>query len=261
MSYQLPPRSQFYFGHEVTKDNNLLDFVEAATPLINRVATLVPKYYSPSEFAVEVSRALTAAGTQTYAVSLNRINRILTISSGLAFTLKANTGSNVSMGPWALLGLPTSSNYTGTSIVGVSQSGLVYRPQFPLLDYVPTSNIQDAVEATISETGSGKIETYRFGNKNLMECKISFINNYPLSGDSYIEQNFSGVDNARIFLQEIVKKGHIEFMYDRNKVDEFETVFLESTAQNSKGLGFRLREEFNYGEGFFTTDKLVFRKV
>lgn len=261
MTYNLPPRSLFYFGFEVTKDNNLLDFTESTSPLVNRVAVLTPKYYSPTEFALEVSRALTIAGTQSYSVIFNRTLRSFDYSAGVSFTFKSNTGANASIGPWALMGIDTSSDPSGTSFSGFNDTGYAYRPQFPLLNYVPSENIQDAVEATISETGSGVIEVVRFGNKNLMECQISFINNHCWPSNSYIEQNLTGYEDALLFMREIVKKGHIEFMRDRTDVSNFETFVLESTPQNSKGLGFRLTEEFNFGEGIYTTGRLVFRKV
>lgn len=255
----LTTRSSFYFGHEVTLNTLYIDFNEGGPEL---TAILNPGYYSPTEFALEVQRAMLAAGALTYAVGFNRTTRKITISANSTFALLKSSGSHADNLLYDLLG------YTGGDLTGASTytftgtSGYEYRPQFFLLDWVSQDQRQEAVESNITTTGSGIVEIVRFGLQKFLEFTIDFINNDFRNSDSLIESNQTGFEDAVLFMQEITKKGHIEFMMDRDDVNSYLTIMLESTASNRQGIGYRLVEKIGQGlVNYYTTGLLTWRLI
>ena len=243
--------SKFYFGTEVTLTNFYLNFDEGGSEL---TAILKRGYYSLTDFAVEIARAMTAVGGQTYSVSVNRVNRRLTISASSSFTLRIATGSNVGSDIYSLAGF-TGTNVTGTSLTGGSGAGYEYVPQFRLQDYVKPGQRKETIESTINETGSGRIEVVKFGLRSLIEMNIRFITSVPQGGA--IEHNPEGYEDAEFFMTELIKRGDIEFMPDRDDTSTFYEISLESTEADSKGLKFKLIEE--PAQDYYRTGKLVFR--
>lgn len=258
----LETKSMFYFGFEVTADLTSLDFTEDATPLLKRTATLTPGYYSPTEFYTHVAAQMTEAGTQTYTWAWNRTTRVPNVSAPADFSLDIASGGHAGTELWTLIGFDnTGLDKTGSnSYAGDFASGYVYRPQFFLLDYIPADENQEAVEATINETGSGRIEVIRFGVRKFAEFTMTMITNIGQPHGGLIDYNPTGKEDATFFLKELVKKGHIEFMPDRDDVETFQTLLLESTSKSSKGLGFKLVPD-EFGAEIYTSGKLVFRLI
>lgn len=251
-------RPLFYYGHIVTADNNLINFIESGGEL---TATLNVGNYSLSGYVLEIQRAMRAAGALDYNVSVDRITRLITIAAASNFTLLAATGTNTDTGAWELMGftavdLSAASTYTGTL-----PSGLEYRPQFPLMDYVPTSNFQQAVDATVNKSGSGKVEVVRYGTEKFMECEIDYATDINCGSGSLIEAASTGVADLRAFMEYLTVKGLAEFLPDRDAVG-FETFILEKTEQNAQGIGFKLKEKLSDGlAGFYSSGRLTFRKI
>jgi hypothetical protein len=254
----LSTRSKFYYGVKIPATSTYIAFQETTGPV--RSASLKAGSYSLTGFANEIQRALRAAGTQSYLVSINRTTRIITISAPLNFTVFIATGPYAGAEIYSIMGFPLA-NLSGTnSYSGTSSIGLEFKPQFFLLDYVSTEHLQDAVDASINETGSGELEVIRYGTKKLMRCNIDFVTNENLGAESWIESNSTGVEDCISFLQDITQKSKIEFIPDRDKPEEFQTFVLESTASNRSGLGYELREKTGEGLiGYFTTGLLTFR--
>lgn len=255
----LSTRSSFYYGHQITEGKTSLDFDEGGSIL---TAELNIGYYSLQEFCVEIQRALNEAGALTYAVTVNRATRIITISAGSNFALRKATGPHSDNGLYDLMG------YSGGDLTGASSytftnaSGSKYLPQFYLLDWVGPDEAVDAVEASSTETGSGRIEVVTFGQKRSLTFTIDFITDTCFGDQSAIEFNPSGKADAILFAKDIIKKGHIEFMPDRNDVDTYYTLLLESTASNRQGIGYRLTEKLNQGlAGYYSTGLLTWRIV
>jgi hypothetical protein len=252
----------FYYGFEVTEDYTILDFSEASTPLVERYAEIQAGYYSPTEFYAAIATAMSEAGTQAYSVDWNRTTRTTNFSAAANFTLKIASGSHSISTLWDLIGFNSAgADQSGTSIVTPNASGKIYEPQFYLLDYVPTENRQESIESSVNETGSGKVEIVKYGVRRFMECKISFINNYQNSVNGYLLYNPNGVADANDFMSDLIKKGHIEFIPDKTDVYTFETLMLENTEENRQGIGYKLKEDLQFGADYYTTGKLVFRKI
>lgn len=256
----LMTRSKFYFGHEVTLQNNYFDFQETG-PILT--AELKVGYYSPTEFIIELQRALNEKGAYTYTVNFNRSTRIVSISASSVFAIRGASGPNSGNLLYSLIGYDSSSDLTGAGLYTfTNKSGQEYKPQFFLLDYVSADEKQEAIDSSISVTATGKVEVVSFGIQKFFEFTIDYVNSYPVSTADQIESNINGKSDAINFLQNIVKKGHIEFIPDRDKVNEFYTLLLESTSSSRNGTGYKLQEKIGQGlVGYFSTGLLTWRLI
>lgn len=254
----LNTRSKFYYGVKIPATSTYIAFQELAGPV--RSAQLKAGSYSLSGFANEIQRAMRAAGTQNYSVTINRVTRVMTISAPANFSLFIATGPYAGAEIYSIMGFPLADLTGSNSYLGSNAIGLEFKPQFFLLDYVDTEKSQEAVDASINETGSGDVEVIRYGTKKFMKCNIDFVTNDDMGPDSWIESNKTGVEDCISFLQDITQKNKIEFMPDRDDAETFQTFVLESTATNRSGLGYELREKIGDGfVGYFTTGLLTFR--
>lgn len=249
--------STFYFGLQITKDNNLLNFDEGGGEL---TAELNIGGYTHTTILDELERALNAAGGFTYTATMNRTNRKVTIAAGSTFTLYTQTGSQVANSPWQLLGYSQLANHTGTNTYqSEAGAGYEYLPQFILQDHVDTMNWVQAAEASVNKSARGDIEVVTFGNESFLQCNIKYITNITQDG-SVIHTNGSGVSDVVFFLNYVIQKAPIEYIKDVAQRDTFEPVLLESTPDNSKGVGFKLKELYDQGlPGYFETGALKFR--
>ena len=254
--------SAFYYGHTIDDTNNLLDFKEGVGSELT--AELNIGEYTLTDFASEVARALndTLGSSFTYAVTVNRTTRIITITAtGGSFTLLASTGSHKEVGPWSLLGF-SSDTSSATSHAASSASGFSWRPQFVAQDWVDFEDQQSAVDGVKRESASGIVEAISFGNKKIMDIRFMFITDKPMVTGSVFQNDTSGVSNARDFLEYAVTKADLEFIPDRDHPETFTKCILESTPDNKDGLGFKLNEMYARGlPGYYETGILKFRKV
>ncbi|MBL0233169.1 MAG: hypothetical protein IPQ08_05850 [Chitinophagaceae bacterium] len=252
-------KSKFYFGVEITQDNNVIDIDEGG----GEISVVIPVgIYSPKQIADKFSSLLTSAGSQSYTCSFNRTTRKLTISSVAPFDILISTGTHTATTLYTVLGYTGGLDLTGlTSYAAPSTTGFEYVPQFYLLDYVPLEHNVKSVQASINETGSGTVEIIRFGTKRFMECSIELITNNKFLGDSIWSSNPKGVEDTLLFLGYATQKSNIEFMPDLTDVASYSTLLLESTEVDTQGIGFKLMEQLEYGAGYYKTGKLVFREV
>lgn len=236
--------SIFYFGHEITSENLNLPFSENGVDEIN--ATLNVGTYTLNEFAGEIQSALdNASVTRTFTVTLNRTTRKITISADGTFDLLIGTGTTFGSACFDLMGFTGSVDLTGlTTYTGDSGSGSVYEPQFKLQSYVSKDDFQESAQASVNQSASGAIEVIRFGINKYYEMEIKFITNNLMDG-KVIKNNPSGLQDARLFLQDITKRNRFEFMPDIDDRNTFDKVILESIPGNRTATGYKLRELFN----------------
>lgn len=249
--------SIFYYGYEITPENNLLNFSEGGGELL---ATLTIGSYSFTQLAVQIETALNSAGALTYTVTANRTGRTYTIAATGTFSLLAATGSQSTSGPWSLIGFSAdqsaASTYTG------AVSGSAYTPQFILQDYIPTTNWRSASQSTVNKTASGRVELIKFGDEQFMQCNFKWITNISQPSSGPITNNASGVSNFLTFATFLTSKAPIEFMPDTATRATFETLLLESTPESKDGTGFKLRELYDQGlPGYYESGVYVFRVV
>lgn len=248
--------SKFYYGHTIDETNNKLDFDEGGAEL---TATLDTGEYTLTEFCVEIKRALEEVGALTFTVTVNRSTRIITVAAGSNFTLRVTTGTNILTAPWSLMGFAV--NKTGSnSYAGDSASGSTYTPQFTLQDYVPPTNNKKSMQSTLQETANGDVELVRFAVLRMIEMNIRFCTDIPQSPIGPITNNANGLANIRTFMDYLVTKAPVEFMPDVSTTGTFYKVILDSTSDDSKGSGYKLKERTDLMiPGYYDTQLLTFR--
>lgn len=251
--------SSFYYGHTVTEETIYIDFAEGG---VDYVAQLNVGAYSAEEFAIEVARALTAAGGQQYACTLDRTTRKLTIFADEPFDLNFGSGSHGN-NPYELMGFERTDKTGSNSYEGELPSGFSYRPQFPLQSYVDFKHSQRAASASVNKAASGKsFEVVSFGKERTMKCNIMFATDIYQGENGAIENNLNGVGDLQHFMEYITTKAVIEFMPDRNAPENFHKCILLSTPDSKDGVGFELQEMYSKGAmGYFETGKLTFIEV
>lgn len=259
MSSLLSTYSKFYYGYVVDDSNYILNFDEGGPEL---VANLNGGEYTFTDFATEIQRALNDAGALTYTVTANRSTRTLTVSATGTFSLLVSTGTSVGVSPFDLMGFTGADRTGATSYTGDSQSGSEYRPQFKLQAYISTDHWQQAADASINKTASGRVEIVKFGTEKFCQFQIKWITESEQDCQSPIRNDQLALTNVELFLQYLITRSPFEFMPDENTPATFQVLILESSSADSKGTGYKLKELYDKDlPGFFETDVLKFRLV
>tara|TARA_Y100000004_G_scaffold68047_3_gene76333 strand:- start:4675 stop:5433 length:759 start_codon:yes stop_codon:yes gene_type:complete len=246
--------SKFYFGHFIDLNNRLLPFNDGSS----KNATLSIGDYSLTEFVTEVQRALNAASTITFTVSVDRATRLITIAGDSNFEL--NTTSGAAGNCYSLLGF-SGSDKTGTnSYVGTVASGSEFKPQLKLQKFIDFEDEQISAYSNVAKSANGTTETVSFGTEKFMTCEIAYQTNNTTTG-SVIENQANGLDNLRTFLEYAVNKRKLEFIPNRDVPSTFTKCIIESTNASRDGTGFRLVEYLGSTPGFFSSGKLRFRRM
>lgn len=250
--------SKFYYGYEIGINNNKINFNEGSGQL---TATISIGIYSPSDLATEIKTQLDAIGVKTYTVVFSRSTRKYTISCNAgSFDLLIATGLNSSAGVYDLIGFTGASDLIGLgSYTSDNVSGDEYKPQFKLQDYTSPENWFEKVDSSVNESSSGYVEVISYGTVQFTEFNLMFITDKPMDGE-VIRNNPSGLSDINRFMQFLIKRGNFDFMPDENVPSTYYKLTLESTADSSKGVGYKLQEEVNKSlPGFYQTGKLKFR--
>ena len=250
--------SLFLYGMEITQDNQNLNFDEGSGEL-TAVIEIGP--HTLSEMASKIKTAMDAAGTQSYTITLDRASRKFTISAASGFSLLVSSGSQVGTSPWSIIGFTGADKPTATSHVSNGEAASIYKPQFKLQDYTPSTNFKEKVDPNVHESANGEIETVFFGDRSFIEMSIKFITDKP-QDNMVIKSNPTGVADARAFFQEMIRKVPFEFVEDIDAPTVFERVLAESLPGNSRATGYRMREMVGDGlPGYFEMNNIKLRVV
>lgn len=250
--------SCFYFGFEITSDNNKLNFSEGGGEL---TATLAVGSYTHTDIIDVVASALNNVGALIYSVSLNRTTRAITIAANGTFSLLTTSGSQITSSPFSLLGF-SGADKTGMSTYTGSASGSSYEPQFRLQDYIPIEHWTGAALASVNKSASGRVEVVKFGNESFMQCDIKYANNIIQPDNEIIKSDANGVSKLLTFMNYLITKGPVEFMPDIDTRSTFYKLLLESTSDSKDGVSFKLKERYDEGlPGYYDTGVLKFRQV
>jgi hypothetical protein len=252
--------SKFFYGWKVTVANNKLDIFDN-DGIGFRTATITVGTYSATELALEIKKQLDAISILNFIVSFDRTTRKFTIAANSNFNLLPVSGVNTELSVLPLLGFVT--DKTGSNgYVADNVSGYEYKPQSKLWNYVPTTNSRKSIDGIINKSASGKIEVIKFGDERFMSCEIVFITNLLQESGSVIRSDSAGVENYRQFIEWCCDKGAVEFMSDENKPSEFQILLLESTAIDSRGLDYDLKELYDRGlSEYFNSGNLSFKLI
>lgn len=252
-------RSKFYYDFTVEDSANEIPFNEGGSEL---TASLRVLPYTPTGLAVEIARAMTEAGGNDYSSSFDRVSRIFTITSlGTDFEIMGASGTSLSSA-LSFLGFDAVDTGLASSHAGVNTVGKVYRPQFLLQSYVDFEDDEGAVSGVRRDTASGGVEAVTFGTKSICEFNIEYITNQEQSFNSPIENNPTGLEDARDFLRYATTLRPFEFMKNRDNVASFEEVLLEKTQIDRNGLRYRLYELYTRGvPNYYETKTITLRKI
>jgi hypothetical protein len=183
--------SKFYYGHQVTVDNQYLDFSEGQ-------AVLNVGNYSLTDFVNEVARALNEVGSNNYVASVDRTTRLVTISGDSTFELYPQSGVAAAQSAYELLGFDV--DKTGSnSYEGDSPSGDEYSPQFLLQSYIDKDDNQKRAFTSVNKSAKGIVETVSFGTEKFYEFNITFATDIDQGKGAPIETNL----NVNLYLIEI----------------------------------------------------------
>lgn len=252
-------RSVFYYGHTIDQYNYTIDFQEGTTVY---QAQLDVGSYTLTDFATEVARAMTEAGGQTYAVAVDRATRKLTISAAGNFSLLTTSGNSLGTSTFSLMGFSGADKTGSNSYQGGSGSGSEFLPQFILQDYIAFDDWKENVSPSVNQSSSGLVEVITFGKVYFMQCNITLQTDINQGTGNAIETDASGVSNLRTFLEYCTTKAPIEFMENRASRNTFTECILESTADDQKGTGFKLKELYGRNlPNYYESGTLKFRRL
>lgn len=252
--------SKFYYGHKITKDNNLFPVDEGSGEVVVelRVGT-----YSLTEYIAELQRAFGQFLDNEYTINVDRDNRIITYESDAPFEFLFGSSDVSFQSGYDLAGFAQSDySSSGDQIIAPFPSGKEYIPQTKLDRYKDFNFNRKAIQSVVNESANGIVEVIQFGSKQNMELNIKYINNESFSKGAWIKNDPSAIENAIDFLEYITGKGNLEFIPDEDDPSEFTICYLESTEQSKDGVDYELSEMaqdrlFN----FYQTGLLTFRKV
>jgi hypothetical protein len=255
-------QSQFWYGWEITVNNQYVDF-QYASDLTPRLAVIPIGKYSSDELCIQLQTQIAnLGGPAIIFVTFDRIQKKFILTCSVGFTLLCNSGAHSSVGgAWAVLGFSTSSDRSGSLTYTADSSSLLqWRPQFMLQGLTTPGQLRGLRDPVYAESSSGVGELSHFGEIQYIEFEAMWITD--IMGQKVIENDCYGVENANAFMQWITKKANFEFMPDRNNPAVYYQLKLETTPEDSKGLGYRLIEDYDKGRpNYFRTGKLRSRIV
>lgn len=249
--------SGFIYGHDISEDNQFIDFNEDGFTEIG--AQIKIGSYTLASFIDAVSNAMNEAGDSTYTVTVNRTTRLITITGSAPFNITVTSGSHFAISAFSLMGFSTNRSGSNTYTADLP-SGFLYEPQYKLQRYVDFSDIVESADSSVNTSASGIVEVVSFGQNQFMECNITYATN--IIGQGVIKNNSAGVTDLRAFMNYAIQKKPMEFIPNLAAPTVFISCILERTQKNSKGVGFQLYELYSRGlANYFETGTLTFRKV
>lgn len=257
MSSLLTTYSKFYYGYVIDDTNFSLNFNEGGPELL---ATLNSGEYTFTDFATEIERALNDVGALTYTVTANRTDRTITVSATGTFALLVSTGTSAGISPFSLMGFTGADRTAAATYTGNTTSGSEYIPQFKLQSYISSDNWQQAADASINKTASGRVEIVKFGTEKFVQFQIRYITEIDQGCNGPIKNDSSALLNVQSFLQYATTRAPLEFIPDIDTPAIFQTLTLDSMQSSTTGTGYKLKELYDKDlPGYFETDVLKFR--
>jgi len=246
--------SAFTYGHTITDGNLTIDFDEGVGEL---TAKLNVGSYSLQDFAIEVSKAINAVGSQEYSISLDRSTRVISISAPSTFKLLPVSGTNTATSALPLVGFSTDTVLNLINI-GDYPSGSLYTPQNILQRFVDFDDNVKTTNSTIRQTATGAVEVVSYGSVKFMECNITPITD--ITPQLSIISNANAVSEFRKFMNYCIGKAPIEFIPDTLTPNTFKKCLLESTRESKDGVNFKIKELFSKKLfGYYESGNLIFR--
>ena len=251
--------SGFTYGHTIDSENQYINFEDGTGELS---ATVEFGSYTLQQFTEKVAQAMNSATlTQEYFVTVDRETRLITVSSAGNFDLLVTAGQEAAISAFGLMGFTTDRSGANSYVADVP-SGFFYEPQFLLQGFVDFKHNVSAANSKVNQSASGIVEAISFGKVEIMEADIVLCTNIEQSAGGPVKNNPTGVEEVEAFLNYATSKAPMEFIYDVENPDIYESCILEKTRQNAQGTAFKLQEQYARKlVGYFNTGLLSFRKV
>jgi hypothetical protein len=247
----LSSQTIFNYGISITIDNQHLDFrASVGGPVLTAVINL--GYYSLTSLELAITNAIAAQDlTNTYTVSVDRSllleNRIIISTSGSYLDLLFGSGPSVASSVANTIGFIIG-DYTGsTSYTGSNTAGIMLLTQYTGYNYMPPEFYQE-VQGAKSISASGIKEAIVFQIQQFLEMEFKY---EPISRKTEWENFFRWAIQQREF--EITPEYTLFSVVYR--------VTLETTGQNSNGLGFKMKEMLPQFPNNYQTGNLKFRII
>lgn len=248
----LRQKSLFLYGLQVTELNSSIDFKSEIAGL-ELQATLTIGFYSLTDLAVEVERAMNAADSvNTYTVSVDRTlnggteNRLTISTSGSFLSILWSTGTRAASSARTLLGFPNADSTGATTYTGTSSCGTVLIPELPGYNYVPE---------TINRRLFGALNISANGTKEAIVFQIQ----------KFIEVEFKYEPEAKVitewtdFMTWAIQQRGFEFTPEITSPSVIYNVTMERTEADGKGLAYIMREQLPQFPFSYRTGKLTMR--
>jgi hypothetical protein len=249
--------SKFFYDFVVDADSLYISFSEGGGEIIGEV---VQSSYAPSQGLYAVASAMNNVGSQVYSITMDRLTRLVTISSTGTFTLKVNTTS-VANNIFEKLGFTGADRTGANTYTGNLPIAKVYAPQFKLQDYMPSTTNLKSIDPTVRKTADGKVEVVRFGTERFVEFSIKFATNKKMDG-LVIKNNPNGLEDLIAFMDFVITKAPIEFMPAELDPNTFEILRIEKTSDDKNGMSYSLDEQYKKNlPDVYESGKLTFRLV
>lgn len=256
--------SKFWYGWEITEENQLLDF-RYASDLNDRQAVLRIGRYSSRQLCDEIKRAMDEAGTDTFVVTFDRASKKFTISCEETFSLLTSSGEGVALGSvWELIGFSTASDKTGSASYTADSTSVPFEwtPQFKLQGINNPDDWVRLRDPVWSESAAGEGELTHFGEMRMLKFSVPYITDIIQPDELVIRNNATAVADARRAMSWATKKAHVELMLDENDEETYLEIRLEATEDSQIGVELNLKEEYQKGlPNYFTTGELTWRVI
>jgi len=250
--------SVFYYGHDITDENQFINFSEDGG-LTQISAPIDIGSYTITTFVAKVLNAMNEYGGQEYSATLDRATRKITITAPSNFDLLVTTGTQSEISAFALMGF-TSDKSGSNAFESDVGSGFAYYPQYWLQSFVDFIDHIKSASSKVNTSASGVVEVVSYGQNEFMECNIKYITD--ITGQGVIKNNATGVADLRAFMNYAITKKPLEIMFDVDSPNVYESCILEKTNVSGSGTGFKLFEMYAQGlANYYETKNLMFRKI
>ena len=246
----LTQKSLFLYNLQVTSLNSSIDFkASSGGPVLQ--ATVPIGYYSLGDLMNAIVSAMAAVDTvNTYTVTANRTysggtqNRVTISTSGAYLSLLFASGSRSASTIAPLIGFAVADQTGATTYTGTSSAGTTLQPVWWGKNYLDVNSLRTNFGSlNISANGTKEAITYQI--QQFIEVQFDY-------------EPYSAVVNAwQPFLTWAIQQQGFEFTPDITQPNTVYNVTLESTEEDSQGLGYRMKEMLSDGLPFLYSSGLL----
>lgn len=249
----LRARSLFLYGYEVTELNRSIDF-KATSGGVELLATLRLGFYSLTSLLAEIKYAMETVdfNGNLYTVAANRTiaggtqNRVTITTNGAFLSLFFLTGSRSASSVCGLIGFAKTDRTGALTYTGTLTSGIVLQtdPNFHGSDYKSPALFKEN-KGVVNKSASGRKEAIVFRVTSMWAVRYKYIS----------ESDTTAWANLLTWM---IGQRMIEWTPEVTSPNVFHIGTLESTSDNSNGLGFNLQEMTPAMVGLYDTGILKF---